>query len=50
MRLAYPAKFVEEKRDGGFSVSFPDFPEGHTQGDTLEEAFRMLSLFRSVIE
>jgi antitoxin HicB len=38
--LAYPAVFHAE-RSGGFSVSFPDFPEAHTQGDTEKEAFEM---------
>lgn len=38
-QLAYPAKL---QRDGkGFTVSFPDFSEAHTQGSTKEEAFRM---------
>ena|ERR1700761_1587213 len=38
--LAYPAKFKKE-REGGYSVSFPDFPEGLTQGETRDDAFRM---------
>ena len=38
--LCYPAVFTPEK-EGGFSVSFPDFPEAHTQGDTEDEAFAM---------
>jgi antitoxin HicB len=40
MDLCYPAVFHAEK-EGGFSVSFPDFPEAHTQGDTKQEAFEM---------
>ena len=39
--LAYPAILKAEKKEGGFSVSFPDLPEAHTQGDDREEAFRM---------
>lgn len=39
--LAYPARF---HRDGEVTaVSFPDFPEAHTQGSTYEEAFAMAS-------
>ena len=38
--LSYPAKFTKEP-EGGYSVSFVNFSEGHTQGDTWEEAFRM---------
>ena len=40
MELCYPAVFRPDKK-GGFSVSFPDFPEAHTQGDTEEDAFAM---------
>jgi antitoxin HicB len=36
--LSYPATFTAES-EGGFSVSFPDFPEAHTQGETKDEAF-----------
>jgi antitoxin HicB len=39
--LSYPARF---RRDGDvITVSFPDFPEAHTQGSTSEEAFAMAS-------
>ena len=38
--LSYSAVFTPEK-EGGFSVSFPDFPEAHSQGDNLEDAYRM---------
>ena len=38
--LRYPARFAKEA-SGGYSVSFVDFPEGHTQGETKKEAFRM---------
>ncbi len=38
--LSYPAIFKMEA-EGGFSVSFPDFPEAHTQGETHEEAIEM---------
>jgi len=37
--LAYPAVFALEKK--GYSISFPDFPEAHSQGDDEEDAFRM---------
>ncbi len=35
----YPAIFTAE--DVGFSVRFPDFPGCFTEGDTLEEAYKM---------
>lgn len=35
----YPAIFTKE--DVGFSVSFPDFPGCYTEGDTIEEAYKM---------
>ena len=35
----YPAIFTKE--DIGFSVSFPDFPGCYTEGDTIEEAYKM---------
>lgn len=38
--LVYSANFESEK-EGGFSVSFPDFSEAHSQGDDLEDALRM---------
>lgn len=38
--LSYPAVF-EAEDEGGFSVSFPDFPEAHMQGETEQEAFAM---------
>lgn len=37
MKIAYPASF-EAQPDGGFTVTFPDFPEAITEGDTLEQA------------
>lgn len=38
MRLAYPALF-EPQPEGGFTVTFPDFPEAITEGDTFEQAY-----------
>ena len=35
----YPAVFTKEEM--GFSVSFPDLPGCYTQGDTIEEAYKM---------
>ena len=35
----YPALFLSET--DGFSISFPDLPGCHTQGNDLEEAFEM---------
>jgi len=39
--MEYPARFTADREAGGFAVSFPDVPEAHTQGDTMEEATRM---------
>ena len=36
----YPAVF-HTAEEGGFWVSFPDFPECLTQGDSMEEAYEM---------
>lgn len=34
--IQYPAK--AEKDGTGYMVTFPDFPDAHTYGDTMEEA------------
>lgn len=39
-KLFYPAIF-HIAEDGGFWVTFPDLPECMTQGDDMEEAYRM---------
>ena len=39
-RLFYPAVF-HKAEEGGFWVSFPDFPECMTQGDSMDEAYEM---------
>ena len=36
-RYSYPINLREE-REGGFSVTFPDFDEAFTDGDALAEA------------
>lgn len=36
--FVYPGRFAPEEADGGFVVTFRDFPEAITQGDSLEEA------------
>lgn len=36
----YPAVFHRDV-DGGYWVTFPDFPECMTQGDSMEEAYEM---------
>lgn len=38
----YPAVFTKE--EVGFSVSFPDIPGCYTEGDTIEEAYKMSAL------
>ena len=41
-RLFYPAVF-HKAEEGGFWVSFPDFPECMTQGDSMDEAYELIS-------
>lgn len=36
----YPVIF-HTAEEGGFWVSFPDFPECFTEGETIEEAYQM---------
>jgi antitoxin HicB len=35
---AYPVTLTSDEKDGGFVVTFKDFPEAITQGETTEEA------------
>jgi antitoxin HicB len=37
--MKYPVVLIKDH--DGFVVTFPDFPEGITQGDTVEEALYM---------
>lgn len=39
-KLFYPAIF-HCAEEGGFWISFPDFPEGFTQGDSMAQAYEM---------
>ncbi|MDD3744893.1 MAG: type II toxin-antitoxin system HicB family antitoxin [Anaerostipes sp.] len=39
-KLFYPAVF-HEAEEGGYWISFPDFPECLTDGDTTNEAYEM---------
>lgn len=39
-RVFYPAVF-HEAEEGGYWVTFPDFPECMTQGDDMNEAYQM---------
>lgn len=39
--LQYPAHFDSDNPEGGFVVTFPDFPEAVTQGESLAEAMEM---------
>ena len=39
-KLFYPALF-HQSEEGGFWVSFPDFPECLTDGDNMEDAYEM---------
>jgi len=42
MKIEYPA-FFEPCAEGGFCITFLDFPEAISEGDSLEEAFYMAS-------
>ena len=39
-KLFYPAVF-HKAEEGGFWISFPDFPECFTDGDNMEQAYEM---------
>lgn len=39
-RLFYPALF-HKAEEGGFWISFPDFPECLTEGDNMDDAYNM---------
>lgn len=39
-KLFYPALF-HKAEEGGFWVTFPDFPECFTQGESMDEAYEM---------
>jgi len=39
-RLFYPAVF-HNAEEGGFWITFPDFPECVTQGETIQHAYNM---------
>lgn len=39
-KLFYPALF-HQAEEGGFWISFPDFPECFTQGENMEDAYEM---------
>ena len=39
-KLFYPAVF-HKAEEGGFWISFPDFPECLTEGDDMQEAYEM---------
>lgn len=40
-KYVFPALFETEEGVDGFTVSFPDIPGCHTEGDSLEEALTM---------
>ncbi|MEW9702808.1 type II toxin-antitoxin system HicB family antitoxin [Paenibacillus sp. SI8] len=40
-RYVYPALFESEEGVVGYTVSFPDLPGCHSEGDSLEEALSM---------
>ena len=39
-QFVYPAMLTPDTKDGGFVVTFVDFPEAITQGETVDEAVR----------
>ena len=39
--LLYPAHFDDDNPEGGYVVTFPDFSEAVTQGESLDEAMEM---------
>ena len=39
--MRYAAYFDDDNPEGGFVVTFPDFPEAVTQGETFAEAHAM---------
>ena len=39
-KLFYPALF-QKSEEGGFWISFPDFPECFTEGDDMKQAYEM---------
>ena len=39
-KLFYPALF-HKSEEGGFWISFPDFPECFTEGDDMKQAYEM---------
>ena len=39
--MLYPAHFDGDNPEGGYVVTFPDFPEAVTQGENLGEAMEM---------
>ena len=39
-KLFYPAIF-HDAEEGGFWISFPDYPEGFTQGESMAHAYEM---------
>lgn len=41
-KLFYPALF-HNAEEGGFWITFPDFPECMTQGDDMQDAYEMAS-------
>lgn len=38
-KFIYPAKFKEDKEEGGFLITFRDIPEAITQAETLKQCF-----------
>ena len=38
-RFNYPARFKQDKKDGGFIITFRDIPEAITQAENLDDCF-----------
>lgn len=39
MNYVYPAQFEPQEEEGGFVVTFPDWPEAITQGESFDDAY-----------
>jgi antitoxin HicB len=39
VNYVYPAQFEPQEEEGGFVVTFPDWPEAITQGESLDDAY-----------
>jgi len=38
-KFIFPAKFTRDRKEGGFLITFRDFPEAITEAETIEDGF-----------